>query len=41
MDIETKVTADVAKVKLIWLDYRLYIIAGVSLIIGLFIGHIL
>lgn len=33
------VDADAAKVKTLWADYRVYIVCGLCLILGIVIGH--
>lgn len=36
---ESKLAADIAKVKTFWADYRLYIACALCLILGGIIGH--
>lgn len=37
--VSASLVTDAAKVKTIWADYRLYIVCGLCLIVGLYVGH--
>jgi hypothetical protein len=37
--LEAAAPGEIAKIKAFWADYRFYVVAAVSLIVGLILGH--